>query len=74
MMMSLINIEGSLQGSEHKDYVEVMRSVINKIRYTERENDTLKMVTQKNSKHDWILSIWRMDSTERESGENNDVP
>ena len=45
MMMSITNIEGSLQDSEHKDQVEVMMSAINKIKYTERENDTLKMVT-----------------------------
>ena len=37
MMMSIRNIEGSLQDSEYKDQVEVMRSVKNKIKYTERE-------------------------------------
>ena len=47
MMMSIRNIEGSLQDSEYKDQVEVMRSVKNKIKYTERERYTLKMVTHK---------------------------
>ena len=39
MMMSQRNIEGSLQDSEYKDQVEVMRSVKNKIKYTERERE-----------------------------------
>ena len=49
MMMSQRNIEGtsSLQDSEYKDQVEVMRSVKNKIKYTERDIYTLKMVTHK---------------------------
>ena len=47
MMMSITNIEGSSQDSKYKDQVEVMMSLINKIKYTERENNTLKMVTHK---------------------------
>ena len=47
MMMSIINIEGSLQDSEHKDQIEVMMSVIHKIQNTQREIHTLKMVTHK---------------------------
>ena len=38
VMTSIINIEGSLQDSEHKDQVEVTRSAINKTKYTERES------------------------------------
>ena len=43
MMMSITNIEGSSQDSEYKDQVEVMMSLINKIKYTERENDTVRL-------------------------------
>ena len=47
MMMSITNIEGSLQDSEHKDQIEVMMSVPHEIQNTQREIHTLKMVTHK---------------------------
>ena len=47
MMMSIINIEGSLQDSEHKDLIEVMMSVIHEIQNREREIHTLKMAIHK---------------------------
>ena len=47
MMMSITNIEGSLQDSEHKYQIEVMMSVIHEIQNTQREIHTLKMVTHK---------------------------
>ena len=46
-MMSITNIEGSLQDSEHKDQIEVMMSVPHEIQDTQREIHTLKMVTHK---------------------------
>ena len=47
MMMSIINIEGSLQDSEHKDLIEVMMSVIHEIQNRERDIHTLKMAIHK---------------------------
>ena len=47
VMTSILNIEGSSLDSEYKDQLEVMMSAVNKIKYTERENDTLKIMKYK---------------------------
>ena len=53
MMMSITNIEGSLQDSEHKDLIEVMMSVIHEIQNRERERYIpWRWQYTKNSKHD----------------------
>ena len=45
--MSIMNIEDSLQDSEHRNHIEVMMSELHRIESTERVRYTLKMIIHK---------------------------